>query len=53
LDVFETEPYVGPLGQLDNVILLPHVGSYAQEARVRMEMEAVNNLIKEWQSLKP
>ncbi len=53
LDVFETEPYVGPLGQLDNVILLPHVGSYAKETRVRMEMEAVNNLIKEWQLLKP
>lgn len=52
LDVFETEPYTGALGRLDNVILLPHVGSYAQETRVRMEMEAVENLIKEWQALK-
>jgi len=31
LDVFEEEPYDGPLKQLDNVILTPHIGSYARE----------------------
>jgi len=46
VDVFEQEPYHGPLKDLDNVILTPHVGSYAKEARVQMEMEAVKNLIK-------
>lgn len=46
LDVFGSEPYKGPLASLNNVILTPHIGSYAYEARVRMEMEAVDNLIK-------
>lgn len=46
LDVFEEEPYQGPLKELDNVILTSHIGSYAQEARIKMEKEAVENLIK-------
>lgn len=46
LDVFQTEPYLGPLQTLDNVVLTPHIGSYATEARVRMEVEAVENLLK-------
>ena len=46
LDVFEKEPYNGKLGELDNVILTPHIGSYAKESRVYMELEATNNLIK-------
>lgn len=45
LDVYEKEPYHGPLTELENVILLPHVGSYAKESRVLMEREAVENLI--------
>ncbi len=46
LDVFEDEPYTGPLKELDNVILTPHIGSYAKEARVEMERQAVENLLK-------
>lgn len=46
LDVFDSEPYRGPLAQLENVILTPHIGSYAKEARLRMESTAVDNLIK-------
>jgi D-3-phosphoglycerate dehydrogenase len=46
LDVFESEPYKGPLKDMDNVILTPHVGSCAREARVNMEKEAVENLLK-------
>ena len=46
LDVFNEEPYKGPLGKLDNVILTPHVGSYARESRIAMELEAVQNLLK-------
>jgi D-3-phosphoglycerate dehydrogenase len=45
VDVFENEPYDGPLKDLDNVILTPHVGSYAKEARVSMEVQAAENLI--------
>jgi len=46
LDVFDQEPYTGPLTRLDNVILTPHIGSYAREARVEMEIQAAENLIK-------
>ena len=46
LDVFDQEPYSGPLTQLENVIMTPHIGSYAQEARIRMEEMAVENLLK-------
>jgi D-3-phosphoglycerate dehydrogenase len=46
IDVFEQEPYTGPLKELENVILTPHIGSYAKEARVEMEKQAVENLLK-------
>jgi D-3-phosphoglycerate dehydrogenase len=46
LDVFSNEPYVGKLKELDNVTLTCHVGSYAREARVAMERQAVKNLLK-------
>ncbi len=46
LDVFAQEPYTGPLTKLDNVILTPHVGSYAVESRIEMEVQATKNLIK-------
>jgi len=46
LDVFDQEPYSGPLTQLDNVILTPHIGSYAREARIEMEIQAAQNLIE-------
>jgi D-3-phosphoglycerate dehydrogenase len=45
LDVFEEEPYKGPLKDLPNVIASPHVGSYALEARCAMEAAAVDNLL--------
>jgi D-3-phosphoglycerate dehydrogenase len=46
LDVFSEEPYKGPLCECDNALLTPHIGSYAREARVEMEVEAVQNLLK-------
>ena len=46
IDTFTKEPYKGKLSELENVILTPHIGSYAKEARIRMEIEAVENLIK-------
>jgi D-3-phosphoglycerate dehydrogenase / 2-oxoglutarate reductase len=46
LDVFREEPYSGPLTELDNVVLTPHIGSYAKEIRNQMEVEAAKNIIK-------
>ena len=46
VDVFQQEPYTGPLLKYDNAICTPHIGSYAREIRVKMEMEAASNLIK-------
>ena len=45
LDVFKDEPYKGPLTSLKNIIITPHVGSYAQEIRSKMEIESVKNLV--------
>jgi len=45
LDVFDQEPYTGPLTRLDNVILTPHIGSYTKETRLEMETQAVKNLL--------
>jgi D-3-phosphoglycerate dehydrogenase len=45
LDTFEKEPYTGPLTSMENVLLTPHMGSYAAECRLRMETEAVENLL--------
>jgi D-3-phosphoglycerate dehydrogenase / 2-oxoglutarate reductase len=47
LDCFEREPYMGNLKDLDNVLLTAHIGSYAQEGRVMMEKQAVENLLQE------
>ena len=46
LDVFEDEPYIGPLSKMNNTILTPHIGSYAREIRAKMEKESVKNLLK-------
>jgi len=46
VDVFMREPYDGPLKELDNVILTPHIGSYAMESRIQMEIDTVTHLIE-------
>ncbi len=45
MDVFSTEPYSGPICELDNVVLTPHLGSYAEEGKLLMEIDAVRNII--------
>ena len=45
VDVFTKEPYDGPLCDLENIILTPHLGSYASEGKLQMEIDAVQNLI--------
>jgi len=46
LDVFEEEPYSGPLGELDNVLLTPHIGSCSYDCRAQMEIEATEEVIR-------
>jgi len=46
LDVYEFEPKVAPeLCTMENVTLLPHLGTAAEEVRTAMAMRAMNNLI--------
>jgi lactate dehydrogenase-like 2-hydroxyacid dehydrogenase len=45
LDVYEREPAVTPeLLKMENVVLLPHLGSATQETRIAMGQRAVENL---------
>jgi D-3-phosphoglycerate dehydrogenase len=46
LDVYSKEPYTGPLTEIENVILTPHLGSYAKDAKLAMEIESVENLLE-------
>ncbi|MCK5606971.1 phosphoglycerate dehydrogenase [Candidatus Pacearchaeota archaeon] len=46
LDVFASEPYNGPLYELDNVVLTPHISTLTEESRNEMEKQAVENLIE-------
>lgn len=46
LDTYEVEPYSGRLLESKNVVLTPHIGSYAKESRIQMEMDSVLNLLK-------
>jgi len=45
LDVFSQEPYSGKLCGVENVVLTPHIGSYAKEGKLKMEVDAAQNLI--------
>lgn len=46
LDVYENEPSVtAGLKEMDNVILLPHVGSATIETRTKMGLKAAENLL--------
>ncbi len=45
IDTPSEEPYTGKLTQLENIILTPHIGSYAKEARILMEKQAAENLL--------
>ena len=46
LDVYEDEPRLEPgLSELDNVVLLPHIGSATVETRTKMATMAAQNLI--------
>lgn len=54
LDVFEHEPRIHPaLVQMDNVVILPHIGSASLETRTRMGLMAAENLIAAFQGSLP
>ena len=46
IDVFEKEPYDGPLKELPNCLLTSHMGSMSQDCRTRMEIEATEEAIR-------
>jgi len=46
LDVFEKEPNFNfELSNYDQITLTPHIGSFTKETRLKMEIEAVQNLV--------
>ena len=46
LDVFENEPKIHPeLLKMDNVVLVPHIGTATIETRIEMAREASDNII--------
>jgi len=54
LDVYENEPHIEPeLLAMDNVVLLPHIGSAALETRTKMAMIAVENVLQGVYGKKP
>ena len=46
IDVFEEEPYTGPLGQIDRCMLTSHMGSMSIDCRSRMEIEATEEAVR-------
>lgn len=46
IDVFEKEPYQGPLAELENCLLTSHMGSMSLDCRNRMEIEATEEAIR-------
>ncbi len=46
IDVFEQEPYVGPLSELETCLLTSHMGSMSIDCRTRMEIEATEEAVR-------
>lgn len=46
IDVFEHEPYRGPLAQIDRCLLTSHMGSMSIDCRARMEIEATQEAVR-------
>lgn len=54
LDVFENEPLIEPeLMELDNVTIVPHIGSATIETRTNMGLIAAQNIVKVLKGEKP
>jgi D-3-phosphoglycerate dehydrogenase len=46
IDVFQREPYSGELTQLENCLLSSHMASCSRDARIRMETEAAEEVVR-------
>lgn len=46
IDVFEHEPYMGELAQVDRCLLTSHMGSMSIDCRTRMEIEATEEAVR-------
>ena len=46
IDVFDQEPYVGMLSQIDRCLLTSHMGSMSVDCRTRMEIEATEEAVR-------
>ena len=46
IDVFEKEPYDGPLKEIERCLLTAHMGSMSIDCRTRMEVEATEEVVR-------
>jgi D-3-phosphoglycerate dehydrogenase len=46
IDVFDQEPYLGGLSQIDRCLLTSHMGSMSVDCRTRMEIEATEEAVR-------
>ena len=46
IDVFEKEPYEGPLKEIERCLLTAHMGSMSVDCRTRMEIESTEEVIR-------
>jgi D-3-phosphoglycerate dehydrogenase len=46
IDVFEKEPYDGPLKEIERCLLTAHIGSMSFDCRTRMEIEATEEVVR-------
>jgi D-3-phosphoglycerate dehydrogenase len=46
IDVFQDEPYTGPLGEIERCVLTCHMGSMSVDCRSRMEIEATEEAVR-------
>lgn len=53
IDVFEGEPYAGPLLDIENVVVTPHMGARTCETRSRMEKDAAEDVLRVLRGLPP
>jgi D-3-phosphoglycerate dehydrogenase len=46
IDVFENEPYSGPLADIERCILTSHMGSMSIDCRSKMEIQATEEAVR-------
>ena len=51
IDVFQDEPYSGPLSKFDKALLTCHMGSMSVDCRSRMEIEATEEAVRLFRGL--